>query len=154
MTSGICALCRECARVGAQLVSVLRYSLSLAERANTSPNEREQAPRPRLIRAIRVAEVFNEHLFLGVDPKDVHKNEYENRCGRYQPVDRESAASPDENRPYVSGVADESVWAAFYDDLRLSRTQRARVVTTEDAHRPNSETEAQNTDRHSDPGQQ
>ena len=96
--------------------------------------------------------MFNEHLFFGSDPIGVHKNKHENRCGCYKPVDGESAASPDENRPYISRMADKPIRAAINDGLPLSRTQRARVVTTEDAHRPNAETETQYADRDSHPG--
>src|SRR3954469_12778906 len=44
-----------------------------------SPDERHQAPGPRLVRPIRIAKMVNEHLFFGVDPIRVHEKEYE--CG-------------------------------------------------------------------------
>src|SRR4051794_39926909 len=95
--------------------------------------------------------MVHEHLFFGTNPIRVHKNEHEDGCRRYEPVDRESAASPHEDRPEVSGVSDKPVWAAINDRLRLSRAQRARVVTPEDAHRPYAQTETKRADSHTDP---
>src|SRR3954453_3110668 len=118
-----------------------------------SPDERHQAPGPRLVRPIRIAKMVNEHLFFGVDPIRVHEKEYE--CGGYgdEQVDRESTTEPHENRPDVSRMADEAVRPALDDGLRFSRSQRARVVTTEHAHRPDTDTEADYANGYADPGQ-
>ena len=114
---------------GAPLTTAVpRYSLFLPNVRLPSPNKREQAPRPRFVRAIRVTKVFNEHSFFGADPVDVHRAEQDSGRRCYQPVESQSAAHPDDDRTEVSRMADEAVGAAIDDRLRLPGTERARVV--------------------------